>query len=123
MHGVTALMTAPARGYGEIVRILFDNGADIDIPHEFAGSTALHLATEMNQAATIAIVCELGGNNDSLTVNNSTALYVGAHSNATEETITALIKNCGINPNSLMNDDTTALYLAAQFGFRDTVIA
>lgn len=123
VNGVTAVMAAAAMGYGDVVRILVGSSADVNIVHKFAGNTALHMAAEMNQAAAIIVLCELGANVDLLTSNNSTALHVAAHSNASGETILALIKNCRIDSNSLMNQDTTALYLAAQFGYTDTVIA
>ena len=79
----------------------------------------------MNQASAIAVLCKHYANTNLLTTSTrSNALHVAAHSNASEETIAALVNDCGLDPNNgLMNGDTTALYLAAVHGYPETVRA
>ena len=79
----------------------------------------------MNQASAVTVLCKHYANTKLLTTSTSSnALHVAAHSNASEETIAALVNNCGLDPNNgLMNGDTTALYLAAVHGYAETVKA
>ena len=79
----------------------------------------------MNQASTVVVLCKHYASTKLLTTStNSNALHVAAHCNASEETVAALINNCGLDPNDgLMNGDTTALYLAAVHGHTEAVKA
>ena len=124
LNGATALMTAAARGHAEAVQLLVTLGhANVHVKHKFAGNTALHMAAELSQFASVRALCQLGADRQALTSTGSTPLHVAAHAGACNETIRALIEDCGCDPDALMNGDTTAVYLAAQFGYTHTLIA
>ena len=45
LDGTTALMNAAKYGHGEIVELLLDKGADVDVRSDFLGFQAIHYAT------------------------------------------------------------------------------
>jgi len=136
-NGATALMVAAACGHVEALSLLVNNGgATITARHKFAGSTALHFAAELSQAGAISRLCLLGqqtlegGEDDAKggegasvaafcdlrTSVGSSPLHTAAQKAASQETIFALVRDCGCFVDALLNDDTTPLYLAAQEG-------
>jgi len=56
--GRTALMIAGGEGFGKIVRILLDAGAETDLTHQKNGSTALHVAASGGHLAVVRMLCE-----------------------------------------------------------------
>ena len=124
LNGATALMTAAAKGHTDAVHLLVTQGhANVHVKHKFAGNTALHMAAELSQFASVRALCLLGADRHALTSTGSTPLHVAAHAGASNETIRVLIEDCRCNPDALMNGDTTAVYLAAQFGYTHTLTA
>ncbi|CAM9461812.1 unnamed protein product, partial [Ectocarpus fasciculatus] len=89
---------------------------NVNARHKFAGTTALHMAAEVNQSAAIEALCKSGADASLTTSLGSTALHVAAATNA-HLSIAPLLSACEIEPNALMNNDTTALYLAALHGY------
>ena len=107
----------------EIIQLLVKKGgADINKKHKFAGTTALHMAAELDRVDAVTTLCQLGINASStLSSVGSTALHTAAHAGASSRTINALIQVCLLPVNLLMNEDTTPLYLAAHHGHAHTV--
>jgi ankyrin repeat protein len=142
-HGVTALMAAAAGadikrdnsherdskddsvcGHCEVIRILVQNGgANINYKHKFASTTALHMAAEQGSHRTIPTLCQLGANTSAATSTGTTPLHTAAQVGSNEQTVRALVIDCGIPVDLLMNGDTTALYMASQHGHVHTVKA
>ena len=123
LNGMTALMVAAACGHVEILVELAAHGALVHAAHPFAGTNALHLASELDQAEAIRAICrlcesdvlrkELSGSRTTL---GSMPLHVAAQHNASAATVLALTLACAADVNALLNNDTTPLYLAAQEG-------
>lgn len=114
--GMNALMIAATVGHRHVIEALVRSGADVNARHRFAGTTALHMAAELNRSAAIMELCKQGADATLVTSLGSTALHVAASTNAFLS-LDALVLSCHIDPNSLMNNDTTALYLAALNGY------
>ena len=53
-QGATALMIAASFGHTSVARVLLDHGADPDHAHAFAGTTALHFASEVSMTSSRA---------------------------------------------------------------------
>lgn len=116
-HGMNAVMIAASLGRDIAIETLVESGrADVNARHKFAGTTALHMAAELNHSKAIASLCKLGADENMTTSIGSTALHVAAAANAFLS-IEPLVTICHVDPNAIMNNDTTALYLSALNGF------
>ncbi len=58
-HGMTALHWAAAQGHDNIVRLLFDYGANINIPNA-EGNTPLHIVARNGNLSMVKLLLELG---------------------------------------------------------------
>jgi ankyrin repeat protein len=81
----TAFHHAAWSGHQAVMRILLDNGADIDAPNKI-GMTALHLASQMGHEQLTRFLLEKGANIALKTDHNNDALYLAARSGNTAVT-------------------------------------
>ncbi len=83
--GPTALHWAAGRGHTEIVRLLIDNGAELEAP-DYLGRTALHAAHR--HPSTVQVLLEAGANVNARDSFGATPLHMGIR---VPETIELLI--------------------------------
>ena len=121
--GETLLINAARKGDTAIVKLLIENGAEIDQIHKQHGSTALMFAAQNGHTKTVQALIDLGANiNRGSTVNYYTALMFAADGGHTE-TVQALIdRGANINQGTT-NNGTTALMTAADKGHTETIQA
>ena len=75
--GMTPLHLASSLGHTEIVELLLENRADIDMVTVATGETALHLATSGGHIATVKLLLERGAAVNKATNEGKTCLMVG----------------------------------------------
>lgn len=100
-------------GHVDVLEVLVKYGADVNAKHKFAGSTALHFASEMGQVKAISFLCRHGANVEAAKIQGGTPLHIAADSNQTD-VARVLVSDCKAKTDSLLMGDTTPLYLAAQ---------
>lgn len=128
LNGMNALLVACSNGHSKIAEILVLQGhANVNYKHKFIGTTALHMAAELNHAHVITSLCVTLSADVSMAVTHvsigGNPLHTAADCGASEDTIIALIRDCKIDSSLLLNGDTTPLYLAVQGGHMRTVHA
>ncbi|XP_034609003.1 E3 ubiquitin-protein ligase MIB2 isoform X2 [Trachemys scripta elegans] len=107
-QGRTALQVAAHLGRVEIVKILLQANANIDLKDE-EGDAALHYAAFGNQAEVVRVLVSHGANADLLNNTKCTALYVAVNKGFTEIVRILCEHNCDVNlPDSF--DDTPLHY-------------
>nr|XP_042708779.1 E3 ubiquitin-protein ligase MIB2 isoform X4 [Chrysemys picta bellii] len=107
-QGRTALQVAAHLGRVEIVKILLQANANIDLKDE-EGDAALHYAAFGNQAEVVRVLVSHGANADLLNNAKCTALYVAVNKGFTEIVRILCEHNCDVNlPDSF--DDTPLHY-------------
>jgi uncharacterized protein len=74
--GYNALMLAASRGYMDVLEVLLNAGADIDVQHAETGKTALMLAAQEGHEGTQDILRDWGAN---ALLRNSQAMDAAAH--------------------------------------------
>src|SRR4028119_251755 len=77
--GTTAVMFAAGQGYTEIVRVLLEAGANLNLPRKLYGLTALMLAAAANQVDVLQTLVATGADVNAKNDDGSTALMVAAH--------------------------------------------
>jgi len=82
--GMTPLHLASSLGHTEIVELLLENRADIDMVTVATGETALHLATSGGHIATVKLLLERGAAVNKATNEGKTCLMVAARSGSLE---------------------------------------
>ncbi|XP_074831656.1 E3 ubiquitin-protein ligase MIB2 isoform X2 [Carettochelys insculpta] len=107
-QGRTALQVAAHLGQVEVVKILLQAHANIDLRDE-EGDAALHYAAFGNQAEVVRVLVSQGANADLLNNTKCTALYVAVSKGYTEIVQILCEHNCDVNlPDSF--DDTPLHY-------------
>ncbi|XP_075762623.1 E3 ubiquitin-protein ligase MIB2 isoform X1 [Pelodiscus sinensis] len=107
-QGRTALQVAAHLGRVEVVKILLQAHANIDLRDE-EGDAALHYAAFGNQAEVVRVLVDQGANADLLNNAKCTALYVAVSKGFTEIVQILCEHNCDVNlPDSF--DDTPLHY-------------
>ena len=115
-HGHTILMSAARRGNPEIVKLLIDSGADINIRGSISGVTALMVAVGWGHTEIIKLLIDNGADINIKNYHSSTALIVAARSNQTE--VVQLLIDNGADLNVRGEHGNTALMCAAGNGAR-----
>lgn len=126
--GVTALWIASQNGYSEIVRLLLEKGAKVNIKTN-DGTTALMIAAKNDHTNVIKLLVEKGADVnvksaalDVKTTNGSTAIMPAAQNGHTE--IVKLLCEWGADVNikaMVDNVEYTALTVAKKLGQKDIV--
>ncbi|CAI8047040.1 Ankyrin repeat domain-containing protein 29 [Geodia barretti] len=118
-HGWTPLMTASFGGHVEIVRLLVEAKAQLNIQGKEDGVTALHLAAQEGKADVVRLLTEAGAQLDIQKTDGATPLYMACqkgHSDVVE----ILIRN-GANINLPRHEGATPVFIASQEGQSEVV--
>ncbi len=102
-------------GHANIVQIILDQGADINIPNE-AGDSAIMIASSYGFANVVQRLLHMGAIPDLDNSNGETALMLAAQ-NGNADVVEILLNNKGegsVNCNLTNNDGNTSLILAVQ---------
>ena len=114
--GATALHTAAGNPSTQIVLMLIDAGADVNIKITregyYNGNTPLHSAVLSGNPDNFAILVEHGANKDAQNAAGSTPLHLAAHAGGIEKINALLALN--VDGTILDNDDKTPFDLVAE---------
>ena len=102
--GVTALESASYFGYFEIVKLLVDSKANVNV-RVYDGYTPLHQAVRNGHVAICQYLVEHGARLDDVRANGRTPLHTAAESGQTETTL--LLLALGANPTTRARDGLT----------------
>ncbi|CAH2319958.1 E3 ubiquitin- ligase MIB2 isoform X2 [Pelobates cultripes] len=117
-QGKTALQVASHLGYIEVVKILLQANANIDLKDD-EGDTALHYAAYGNQAAVIRVLLAKGADTELLNNAKFTALYIAVNKGFAEVVQVLCIPNTTINIQDSHGD--TPLHCAITADFRSII--
>jgi ankyrin repeat protein len=112
-YGNTALQEASFGGYENIVRLLIENGADVNIKGK-GGLAALHHAVIGSRENIVQLLLKNGADVNIQSGIGSTALYFAAEL-GNENILKSLLVD-GADVNIKSDDGKTALHIAAQVG-------
>jgi ankyrin repeat protein len=119
--GTTALMFAAQQGYTEIVRVLIEAGANLNLPRKRYGLTALMLAASEARADVLQTLVAAGADVNAKNDDGSTALMIAAHKG--HLMVVQILLGAGADVNLQDKDEDSALKLAAQEGHSSVVKA
>lgn len=117
-QGRTALQVASHLGHMEVVKILIQANANIDLKDD-EGDSALHYAAYGNQGAIIRLLLAKGANAELLNNAKCTALYIAVNKGFTEVVQILCMPNCAINVQDLHGD--TPLHYAITADYRSII--
>ncbi|OCT70596.1 MIB E3 ubiquitin protein ligase 2 S homeolog isoform X1 [Xenopus laevis] len=117
-QGRTALQVASHLGYMEVVKVLLQANANIDLRDD-EGDTALHYAAYGNQAGVVRVLLSKGANTELLNNAKCTALYIAVNKGFTEVVQVLCNPNCAINLQDSFGD--TPLHYAITADFRSII--
>lgn len=114
------LYLAAERSRPEIVRLLLDRGAEVDLATNTASQdTPLSIAAEMNHLEVLRELLKRGANANASNSENSTPLYYAAHRGHVE-VVRELLKH-GADANGSKKAKYTPLHAAARLGHTEIV--
>jgi len=99
----------------ELLKILLDNGADVDSRGKSSGATALMVASELGYVKIVKLLIEGGANIDFITQNRLNALKIASQYGHIE--IVEILINYGANLNVQNQFGVNALMTASQKGY------
>ncbi|XP_063799074.1 E3 ubiquitin-protein ligase MIB2 isoform X2 [Pseudophryne corroboree] len=117
-QGRTALQVSSHLGYLEVLKVLLQANANIDLKDD-EGDSALHYAAYGNQAAVVRVLLGKGANAELLNNAKCTALYIAVNKGFTEVVQILCVPNCAINIQDLHGD--TPLHYAVTADFRSII--
>ena len=109
--GQTALFVASVSDHPEVVRMLLNNGADIEATELSQGATALIAASLKGNREVVQLLLDRGANVEARTTTGLTALIMASR-NANLDVVTVLLSK-GANVNAQEIHGATGLMLAA----------
>ncbi|XP_074605773.1 transient receptor potential cation channel subfamily A member 1-like isoform X1 [Acropora palmata] len=118
--GLSAMHCAARRNKKEVLQILIDNGADVNVIASMASKilTPLHYAAWFNASDAVECLIENGADVESSSAFGQKPLHYVV-SRASVELVEKMLTKGKANPNSLDNQKFTPLHLAAQRGRLD----
>ncbi|XP_005986112.1 E3 ubiquitin-protein ligase MIB2 isoform X2 [Latimeria chalumnae] len=117
-QGKTALQVSAYLGHVEVVKVLLQGNANIEIRDE-DGDSALHYAAFGSQAEVTHLLLSRGANPNLTNDLEHTALYIAANKGFTDVVRTLCEHNCDVNLKDSHGD--TALHFAITKDFRDII--
>ncbi|CAI9744076.1 serine/threonine-protein phosphatase 6 regulatory ankyrin repeat subunit B-like isoform X4 [Octopus vulgaris] len=121
--GLTLLMAACVRGNKELITLLTESGADLNISDEDKKWTALHYAVEKHKTDVVASLVSSGANVNKQDSGGNTPLHLAVLKNY-EDVVKVLLnskENNNLQVNQRNNFSATALHLACWYGSKDVV--
>ena len=116
--GWTALMHAARDGHTEVVKLLIDNGADLNHKNN-GGVTALRTAAREGRTEVVKLLIDNGADQNIKDVDGWTALMYAAWNGSTE--VVKLLIDNGADLNHKNNFGETALMYASIYGHTEVV--
>jgi ankyrin repeat protein len=116
----TPLHSAAATGRYEIVKILIEQGMEVN-KKDYGGYTPLHWATQERHLNVINLLIEMGGEIESKDENGATPLYIAASEGYTEIVEYYIAKNANVDSTYGSPSDCTPLNIACVFNNIDAV--
>nr|WDP79879.1 transient receptor potential cation channel subfamily A member 3 [Apostichopus japonicus] len=113
-QGMFPLHISAQLGYLDIVQLLLDNGADVDIATKNEGSTSLHVCSKFNHIEVARALILHGCNVDAIGTNGDTALHIACTHGYLE--IAKLLLDSGASVNLTNEDQQTALHRSSIHG-------
>ncbi len=120
-EGTTALMFAAQKGYTEIVRILLNNDANVNLASRRFGLTALMLAAAHKQPDSARLLLAAGADVNAKNDDGSTALMVASLKG--DINVVRLLLDANADVNVRDKDGDSALKIAALSGHQAVVKA
>ncbi|KAM4703364.1 E3 ubiquitin-protein ligase MIB2 isoform 2-T2 [Rhinophrynus dorsalis] len=117
-QGRTALQVASHLGYMEVVKVLLQANANIDLKDD-EGDSALHYAAYGNQAGVVRVLLAKGANAELLNNAKCTALYIAVNKGFTEVVQVLCSPTCAVNIQDSFGD--TPLHYAITADFRSII--
>lgn len=115
----TALMQSAFRGFTDVVAMLCENKASVDMKNK-EGETALKLAAQAGHANVVKVLCKNGADVSQTDTDGETVLMVAA-SAGHADVVAVLCDEKGIDIDSEDNTGNTALMLAVNGKYVDVV--
>lgn len=113
--GIPALLWAAWRGHEPLVRLLLDQGVDIDMHHGEDRKTALHKAVWYEHLDVLRVLLDKGANIHARASHGYTVLHlVAIGTRNTSEAIARLLLDHGANPDVQNEHKVTPLHLVVQ---------
>ena len=134
----SAIVKAVEKGYLEIVKILLENGADVNLQVGYDDATLLYIAMDQGKSEIVELLIERGAVVDKLSFEYNTGErvtitpllravsklnqgWVPAQTMFHYHDIIKILLEKGANVNSKLNDGATPLYIAVIGGYFETV--
>jgi len=119
--GITALEWAARMGHTEVVKLLLDNNAKVNVSRPTDGCTPLFIAAQQGHAEVVKLLLDNRADvNASRTDDGTTPLFMAAQARHTEVVKLLLDNKADVNA-SRTEDGATPLYYAAQEGHTEVV--
>ena len=115
----TALLLAVHQRHAEVVQVLIDAGADIEIRTD-EGRSPLHQASISGELTTVKMLVEAGADVRATDANRDTCLIIAAHLGHTD-TVRYLVSLPEVDPNRQGSNNYTALHYAVRQKHADVV--
>ena len=114
------LIRAAERGRTEVVKLLLEKGADVNVKQIGTGATALIMASQGGHTEVVKLLLEKGADVNAKDNNGITALLIASSKGRTEVVKLLLGKGADVNVKTT-NDGTTAMWQASQNGHTEVV--
>ncbi|MCK2147563.1 ankyrin repeat domain-containing protein [Marinobacter alexandrii] len=118
-YSMPALTLAVYRTDFDVIKMLIDNGANVNRSLPPDNATALHSAAATGREDVVRLLIESGANIESKDIEGATPIFWAAWQGEAE-TVALLIAN-GANPNAANNDGVTPIEKAKQLGHSEVV--
>ena len=119
-HGVTLLFIASERGLAEIVKLLLDAKANVNVIHKTYHTTPLLVASRNGHAEVVKLLLEAKANVNVLHKFLTTPLFVASLNGHAEVVKLLLATNVDVNVARKI-DGSTSLFMASQNGHAEVV--
>ena len=116
--GITLLIIASGLGHVEVVKLLLENGADVNTNNDI-GISALMAASSKGFVKVVKLLLEKGADVNAKNDDNLTALIIASQTGHTE--VAELLLEKGADVNAKNNDGYTALMAASLEGHPEVV--
>jgi predicted LPLAT superfamily acyltransferase len=116
---IPALWQAAAKGDTEAVKLLLEEGADVNMKRTSNGTTALSMASQNGHTEVVRLLLEKGADVNVKTTENSTALFIAAEKGQID--IVKLLLGKGADVNTKHTTGATALLQASAQGHAEIV--